>query len=164
VYSAGWLHCASSAPDWQVHGWICGPENTGPPFGWFTTGALASPLGVCAVSRLDPSARPVTRAMKRPSPSTPDTTVAGEPLFSSTTDEGGVAGGSTTSIKTSPPLIRSARFESTSIAGAPRPAPGSAAKSSARVVTRAGCLGMPDDRCRILHGASAIPGSSLRTR
>ena len=28
-----WLHFASTAPAWQVHGWICGPENTGPPIG-----------------------------------------------------------------------------------------------------------------------------------
>src|SRR3954467_14051218 len=37
LYDGAWLHLASFAPVWQVHGLIGGPASTGPPIGWFVT-------------------------------------------------------------------------------------------------------------------------------
>src|SRR5436190_24308025 len=60
VNVAGWLHCLSTAPVWHSHGWICGPENTGPPNGWFLIASRAPrPSLSCAMTVLGPSFRPV---------------------------------------------------------------------------------------------------------
>ena len=44
-YVAGWLHFASVAPSWHCHGWVWGPEKTGPPFAWLTTVTESLPPG-----------------------------------------------------------------------------------------------------------------------
>jgi hypothetical protein len=66
-YWAGWLHWASFAVAWHFHGWICGPEKTGPPFGWLVIVSAAPwPEGSSACRLLLPTARPVTRPSRRP--------------------------------------------------------------------------------------------------
>src|SRR3954452_246501 len=66
-YVGGWLHCASMAVGWHFHGCTCGPEKTGPPFGWLViVTAAPRPEGSSACSSLRPSASPVTSPSKRP--------------------------------------------------------------------------------------------------
>src|SRR3954454_21354222 len=66
-YLTGSLHCSSVAVAWHFHGLTCGPEKTGPPFGWFVI-VIAAPLpdGSSAFSVLRPSASPDTRPSSRP--------------------------------------------------------------------------------------------------
>src|SRR6476659_1470089 len=62
AYLTGSLHCESVAVDWHCHGLTCGPENTGPPFGWSKI-VIREPLpsGSVAWSAFGPSARSVSR-------------------------------------------------------------------------------------------------------
>src|SRR3954447_20299082 len=53
----------------HTHGCTCGPEKIGPPIGWLVIVMRARrPSGSAAVSSLGPSARPVTRPVRRPPP------------------------------------------------------------------------------------------------
>src|SRR5689334_7940348 len=113
VYFAGWLQPASTAPDGQRHGWTCGPENTGPSFGELTTLALAEKPGACTCTTLLPRRKPLTRATRRPFASRPNSAESPLPLALTETSESLVPAGSATATSTSPPLTRSARFDST---------------------------------------------------
>src|SRR5689334_6036866 len=60
AYDAGSLHCLSLAVAWHVHGWICGPEKTGPPFGWLVITTVAVWPLARATSEFGPRRIPVT--------------------------------------------------------------------------------------------------------
>ena len=96
----------------QTHGWICGPEKTGPPLGWLAIVMRAVSAPSVATSSLAPTSSPVTRPSKRPLGRTANAPVTSRP--SSVTR---MAAGSAPSMATSasPAEIRSARFETTSI-------------------------------------------------
>src|SRR5688572_18290948 len=79
-YVAGWLHFASVAPCWHCHGWVWGPEKTGPPFAWLTTVAESLPPGAAARMVFSPSFSPVTRPMSRPSPAGANASLTSRPL------------------------------------------------------------------------------------
>src|ERR1700733_11988398 len=109
----------------QVNGATCGPEKIGPPMLWLVILRNAPwPVPRSADSRLGPSASPVTRPTRRPpsravNRSLTSLAISGLPGGPSVTwSFPAVApGGSTISTSASPPLIMSARFDSTLISG-----------------------------------------------
>ena len=136
------LHCASTAkvvsplafdagvlPDSatgvgvaQIHGVVCEPSSTGPPIGWLSD-PRASPLaGRCplpfesARNSFSPSTSPVsTPRIVRAASSVRNAAVTSCPLSHSVTFFSGTFLGTRTSTSASPPLMRSARFDSVTI-------------------------------------------------
>src|SRR6267378_4323392 len=132
------LHCASNAnvvrplafdagvlPDWatgvgvaQIHGVVCEPSSTGPPIGWLVITRRASrpPWLSPATKSLRPARRPLTSprsvraaALALNAPVTSRSFSDSRTLFSATPF------GTRTSTRASPPLMRSARFDSVTI-------------------------------------------------
>ena len=140
LYSVAMLHCASVAvverplallagvlPDaaWAIgvahtHGAICEPASTGPPTGWlFTVNVADAPCAVAVITLL-PFARPVTRPTMR----FPDDARCANCAVTSRPPTLTLSAARPTpavrliSTRASPPLTRSARFDSTLIFGA----------------------------------------------
>ena len=113
--SVSWLHCASTAPSWQVHGWICGPENTGPPIGAFVIVSCAPPAcGVRAVTTFAPT-REVGHEADDAAVGAAAERAGDVPAVDV---DGRIARrrrAATTSTSASPPETRSARFDRTRI-------------------------------------------------
>src|SRR5436190_7337672 len=117
AYVVGLLHCASTAPSSHCHGWICGPEVTGPPMAWLTIVWLVeAPPGTVALSVLLPRLSPVTRPPSSP-PVGSSSSVMSMPLRRTCSSDAETPSGGATLISTSPPEIRSARLDTTSMAG-----------------------------------------------
>ena len=114
-------------------GWICSPENTGPPIGWFLMViSWPEPSGMRALRRLSPSARPVTSPAYWPFSRTAKLEVMSLPLSVTRTAAASVPGASRAATSASPPEIKSARLDSTSIPWIPaaRTAAGTSAATS----------------------------------
>src|SRR4051794_650728 len=116
AYAASWLHCLSLAVAWQVHGWICGPEKTGPPFGWFVIATLACRPPARATRVLEPARSPVTRPWYLPLGRAANDPETSRPLRA--TRAFVLPRGRSTCTRASPAEIRSARFDRTRIATA----------------------------------------------
>src|SRR5256885_10008989 len=143
------LHCASTAkvvrplafvagvlPDAavgagvaQIQGWVCEPSNTGPPIGWLVMVSRAcgppcpSPLASAANS-LSPSTRSVTTPRRVRAAALPlNAAVTSRPLSRKLTWFSGTFFGTRTSSSASPPLTRSARFDSDTISKLDGPSP-----------------------------------------
>ena len=98
----------------QIHGPVCAPSSTGPPFGWFvmTSRAPANELSVnVALMVLAPLARPVTSPTMRPLDSVVNEEVMSVPSRSTRRLAGLLPPGTLTSTSAEPPLTRSARFD-----------------------------------------------------
>src|ERR1051325_268361 len=138
------LHCASMAnvvrplafdagvlPDWatavgvaQIHGCACEPSSTGPPIGWLVMVSVTSlpsslplPLPLSSATRsLRPTTSPVTspRSVRAAALAVKDE-VMSCPFSFTLTAERETCFGTRTSTSASPPLMRSARFESVTI-------------------------------------------------
>src|SRR5229473_1508903 len=132
------LHCASTAkvvrplafdagvlPDAgtgvgvaQIHGVVCEPSSTGPPIGWFVITRRASrpPWLSPALKSLRPSTRPLTSPRSvRAAALAVNAPVTSWPLSDSRTLFSATLFGTRTSTRASPPLMRSARFDSDTI-------------------------------------------------
>src|SRR3954447_11941915 len=111
VVTGSALHCASRAPAWHCHGWICGPLNSGPPLGGVVSASCAPPFGVRAVTVLFPSFSPVTSPTTSPSGPTPKARVWSAPAAVTFRPE--VVRTPRRPTSASPPETRSARPDST---------------------------------------------------
>src|SRR3954470_11865111 len=105
----------------QIQGAVCVPSSTGPPTAWFVIASCAPPKLLfveLTVIVLAPSLRPLTRPTVRPSEPVLNAEVTSVPFSATARLGASVALGSLTSTKASPPLIRSARFDSVVIVAA----------------------------------------------
>src|SRR5258706_2752936 len=179
------LHCASTAkvvrplafvagvlPDaavgWgvaQIQGWVCEPSSTGPPIGWFVITRRASrpPWPSPAAKSLRPSTRPLTTPRSvRAAALAVNAPVTSWPLSDSRTLFSATLFGTRTSSSASPPLMRSARFDSDTISKLDRPSPACAVARSSAPNAR------NDDFMQFMVGSSLLglqpPGDTLRQR
>src|SRR5438105_3882050 len=113
----------------QIQGWVCEPSNTGPPIGWLVIVSRAcgppcpSPLASAANS-LSPSTRSVTTPRRVRAAALPlNAAVTSRPLSRKLTWFSGTFFGTRTSSSASPPLTRSARFDSDTISKLDGPSP-----------------------------------------
>ena len=103
----------------HTQGWICGPENTGPPIGWLVTTRLARCLPpMSAKIAVRPTSRPVTRPMVRPSARRANAADTSRVPATTRSPCDGEPAGTTISTSASPPEIRSARLDSVLICSA----------------------------------------------
>src|SRR5882762_2716407 len=130
------LHCASKAvvvrplafdagvlPDSgtgvgvaQIQGVVCEPSSTGPPIAWLVMVSEARRPLDSARKSLRPGTMPVsTPRITRAVESARNMAVTSRPLSDSRTWFGATPFGTRTSISASPPLMRSARFDSVTI-------------------------------------------------
>src|SRR3954452_17831559 len=159
-YDGAWLHFASFALVWQVHGLIWGPASTGPPIGWFVTYSRAAlPPEMRAVSGTRPTGSLRTRpsSVRVPVRWRDDVTLrlpalSRRRLFFAPR-------GSVTRTSASPPETRSARFDSTLMVGAGMRASAGAAVSS--VKARATSAGARRARSVVLPAACQSDCASL---
>src|ERR1044071_3220660 len=165
------LHCASMAnvvrplafdagvlPDWatavgvaQIHGCACEPSSTGPPSGWLVMVSVTSlpsslplPLPLSSATReLRPTTSPVTspRSVRAAALAVKDE-VMSCPFSFTLTLESETCFGTRTSTSASPPLMRSARFDSVTISRFEPPsfAHAAAAKRPDRSTTSSACM------------------------
>src|SRR4051812_11694533 len=108
-YAAGWLHCLSTAVAWQVQGWICGPEKTGPPFGGLVIVSRAAWTPAAATTGLTPLRSPVSRPWHLPLGRTANALDTSRPF--TVTRAADTPRGRSTCTSASPPEIRSARLD-----------------------------------------------------
>src|SRR6267378_2976192 len=102
----------------QIHGVVCEPSSTGPPIGWFVITRRASrpPRLSPAAKSLRPSTRPLTTPRSvRADALAVNAPVTSWPLSESLTLFSDTFFGTRTSTSASPPLMRSARFDSVTI-------------------------------------------------
>src|SRR3954466_14587296 len=104
----------------HTHGCTCGPANTGPPMGWLVIVRRARrPSGRAAVISLGPLASPVTSPVRRPPPASEKAAVTSRPSTSALTGVVAASSGRSMATSASPPEIRSARLDSTSMRRSP---------------------------------------------
>ena len=104
----------------QTQGCTCGPENIGPPMGWFVIVMRAArPSASLAVSLLAPLRRPRTSPVIRPPPLLLNAEVTSRPSTSAVTRADGASAGRAIWTSASPPETRSARLDRTSIRTSP---------------------------------------------
>ena len=108
----------------QIHGWICGPENTGPPLGWLVTFRRATCLPPrSAVITVGPVSRPVTSPTVRPSARRANAAETSRTPAVTWTAAVAAPSGMTISTSASPPEIMSARLDSVLICSGASPVP-----------------------------------------
>src|SRR5712691_1827307 len=105
----------------QIHGVVCEPSSTGPPIGWLVIlrracGSLCPRPSASATNSLSPSTRSVTTPRRvRAAALVLNAPVTARPLSRKVTWFSGTFFGTRTSSSASPPLTRSARFDSDTI-------------------------------------------------
>src|SRR5882762_10671864 len=174
------LHCASKAvvgrplafdagvlPDWatgagvaQIQGVVCEPSSTGPPIGWFVITRRASrpPRLSPATRSLRPSTRPRTSPRSvRAAALAVNAPVTSWPLSDSRTWFSATLFGTRTSTRASPPLMRSARFDSGTISKLD-----GRRSSPARAATRNTALSARNDSLDFIVSSSRAQYSAYR--
>src|SRR5581483_1556016 len=148
-----WASCGGPSPFSavvQIHGWTCGPANTGPPFGWLVIVRRAPrPSGSRASSTFLPTRKPSTRPTSRPALSGEKSAVTSRPRRVMRTAFEKLSVGRETRTSTSPPETRSARLDNVSIRTCPLDASATGTALSAAVIS-------------IVAAATRRPGWTIR--